>query len=247
MNVYIKSMDGFPLEDWGCSALLGFKANGANVILFEEIEEVPLNRNVLLVSSIDDTKSWFKRMGWIENPEMDTIPMELNDDKFLNRHVEYSTLKEVREYTNFPVFVKPRTLKQFDAGVIDNNLQLLWLSDLPNDTPCLISEVLDIISEYRCYILEGKCVGVYNYLGDVFKFPDPGFINECIKKYESAPSAYALDIGITSDWNFKGECNKNVVIECNDFWSLGNYGLSPKLYSRGLMLRWRELLDLNKI
>ncbi len=92
-----------------------------------------------------------------------------------------------------------------------------------------------------------KCVGVYNYLGDVFKFPDPGFINECIKQYESAPSAYALDIGITSDCNFKGECNKNVVIECNDFWSLGNYGLSPKLYSRGLMLRWRELLDLNKI
>lgn len=246
MNVYIKSLNGFPIYDMGVTALQGFRENGTNVILYEDLDEVPLNRYTLLVTTIDETQEWFRRMGWIENPELDTIPQELNTIDCLQREIKYSTLGEVRKITEFPVFVKPVNLKQFNAGVISNIHQIGWIEEhLKDDVPVIISEVKNIISEYRCYVIDGKCVGIYNYLGDIFEFPNPTAINYMISIFKSAPVAYSLDVGIVEDP--KEDENYTILIECNDFWSLGNYGLSPKLYCRGLMLRWRELLELNKI
>ncbi len=242
MTVYIKSLNGFPVFDMGMSALFGFRQNGTNVVLYEDLDEVPLNRYTLLVSSIEETQEWFRRMKWIENPEISTIPSELSTDMFLGRDIKYKDMKYVRslQEDSFPIFVKPERLKQFNAGVIHNIHQLGWIEpNLPDNTKCIISDAIDIVSEYRCYIIDGKCEGIYHYRGDIFQFPNPKFINECIKSYKSAPKAYSLDVGICEGYT--------IVIECNDFWSLGNYGLSPKLYCRGLMIRWRELLQLNKI
>lgn len=248
MTVYIKSLNGFPVFDMGMSALFGFKQNGTNIVLYEDLDEVPLNRNTLLVSSIEETKEWFRRMNWIENPEIPTIPHELSNFEYVGREIRYRDMKYVRslQEDSFPIFVKPVNLKQFNAGVINNIHQIGWIEpNLPDDTPCITSEVIEILSEYRCYIIDGKCEGIYHYLGDIFQFPDSEFILKCIKDFKSAPKAYSLDIGITSYQMKRGK--QNIVIECNDFWSLGNYGLSPKLYCRGLMIRWRELLQLNKI
>ena len=243
MNVYIKSLNNFPLFDMGVAALQGFRANGTNVFLYEDLDEVPLNRHTLLVTSIEETKEWFKRMDWIEDPELDTIPKELNLLGFLKRNIKETTLLEVRnmDECNFPIFIKPLSLKQFNAGVISNIHQIGWIEEsLKDETPIIISEVLDIVSEYRCYIIDGVCQGIYHYLGDIFKFPNEDFIKLAVNTFKTAPIAYSLDVGITKN-------NQTVLIECNDFWSLGNYGLSPKLYCRGLMMRWRQLLELNKL
>ena len=59
MNVYIKALNNFPLFDMGVAALQGFRANGTNVFLYEDLDEVPLNRHTLLVTSIEETKEWF--------------------------------------------------------------------------------------------------------------------------------------------------------------------------------------------
>lgn len=243
MNVYIKALNNFPIFDMGVTALQGFRANGTNVFLYEDLDEVPLNKHTLLVTSIDETKEWFRRMDWIENPELDTIPKELNSFSFLKRNIKETTLLEIRNMheCNFPIFIKPLNLKQFNAGVISNIHQIGWIEEsLKNETPIIMSEVLDIISEYRCYIIDGVCQGIYHYLGDIFKFPNENFIKLAVNTFKTAPIAYSLDVGITKD-------NQTVLIECNDFWSLGNYGLSPKLYCRGLMMRWRQLLELNKL
>lgn len=247
MNVYIKSLNGFPLFDMGVTALQGFRANGTNVILYEDLDEVPLNRYTLLVTSIEETQEWFRRMKWYEHPELETIPIELDTIDCTQRKIKFTTLKEVRDMKEgFPIFVKPINLKQFNAGIIHNIHQIEWIeSHLPDKTPIIISEVKNIISEYRCYVIEGKCVGIYNYLGDIYEFPNPNIIELMINRFKSAPVAYSLDVGIVEDP--KEDENYTILIECNDFWSLGNYGLSPKLYCRGLMLRWRQLLELNKI
>ena len=94
MNVYIKSLNNFPLFDMGVTALQGFRENGTNVFLYEDLDEVPLNRYTLLVTSIEETKEWFRRMEWLESPELDTIPKELNLFGFLKRYTKESTLLE---------------------------------------------------------------------------------------------------------------------------------------------------------
>ena len=59
--------------------------------------------------------------------------------------------------------------------------------------------------------------------------------DSAIAEYEDAPAGYSIDFGITDD-------NRTLLIECNDGWSLGNYGLEPSKYCRLLGKRWHELM-----
>ena len=55
-----------------------------------------------------------------------------------------------------------------------------------------------------------------------------------MKAYKSAPRAYVLDFGATSD----GETR---LVEANDAYALGHYGLASVLYARLIDARWEEL------
>lgn len=82
---------------------------------------------------------------------------------------------------------------------------------------CQVSTVLDeIISEWRVFVYKGKGVGVENYSGDPFKFPNVDRINKFIEAFKSAPEAYTLDVAVTEGGTW--------VIECHDFFSCGLYG-----------------------
>lgn len=48
------------------------------------------------------------------------------------------------------------------------------------------------------------------------------------------PAGCALDFGVTED-------GRTLLIEMNDGYSLGFYGLEPALYARVLAARWAEL------
>jgi len=37
-----------------------------------------------------------------------------------------------------------------------------------------------------------------------------------------------------------GEQMPAILVECNDFYSIGNYGLFPKKYAEMLIARWKE-------
>ncbi len=51
----------------------------------------------------------------------------------------------------------------------------------------------------------------------------------------AGPSCYALDVGIIG--------SVTALVEINDFYSIGNYGLGPKEYVEMLMLRWSQLTN----
>lgn len=63
---------------------------------------------------------------------------------------------------------------------------------------------------------------------------DTIFINFCVKDFEGAPKAYALDFGVTKD-------GETILVEVNNTCSIGSYGLEPVLYARFLSARWVEL------
>lgn len=82
-----------------------------------------------------------------------------------------------------------------------------------------ISDIIDIDSEWRCFVYKNKLVGLQNYSGDFCRFPSVSLINSMIEEYKSAPIAYTLDVGI-------GGIKGTFIIEVHDFFSCGLYGFS---------------------
>ena len=59
-------------------------------------------------------------------------------------------------------------------------------------------------------------------------------LNSAVKAFPNMPAGCALDFGVTED-------GRTLLIEMNDGYSLGTYGLEATLYARLLTARWAEL------
>lgn len=83
-----------------------------------------------------------------------------------------------------------------------------------------LSECINIVSEYRCFVYNNDLKGIQYYSGDFTKFPNVDRIYEMIDVFsDSAPQAYTLDIAITDK-------KETVVIEVHEFYSCGLYGFN---------------------
>lgn len=65
--------------------------------------------------------------------------------------------------------------------------------------------------------------------------PDTGTVRAAVAAYAEAPVAYSLDFGVTAD-------GRTLLVEANDAFALGAYGLEPVVYARMLEDRWLELV-----
>ena len=63
---------------------------------------------------------------------------------------------------------------------------------------------------------------------------DPQVIENAIAAYHSAPAGYAADFGVT-------DTGETLLIEVNDGYSIGSYGLFPADYARLLSSRWAQI------
>lgn len=238
-KVYIQSLNGFPISDWATYAYLGFKGGGTDVILFEDIEEVPASKWHIVVADIETTNKYFERIGL--PPKMSlNIPEELED--FTGRSIFRCSMGDFRKDNDkdlwkYPLFMKPDgKSKEFVGGVLEDSAMFKrHMSEIPDSTPIMVSNVVKFITEYRVYVCQGEILGVYWYLGDFLKFPDGETIKAGVAAYKDAPAGYAMDFGVLDN-------GLTVLVECNDGWSLGNYGLEPSKYSRLLARRWHELM-----
>lgn len=238
-KIYIISKNNFPSTDWALWALLGFKEKSADIVLFEDIMDVPLSNNIILVADIDYTHTYLTRMG-IEPPKALNIPNELIS--YAKRTIRYMTMGEFKKDTQLPVFIKGNNLAKefstiFSAGVITKESSRRdFFNGVPDTFPVLVSDYVDIVSEWRGYVIDGKLMGIKHYLGDIRLFPDIKIVDEAINMYTTAPIGYSIDFGITAG-------GETILIECNDGYSLGNYGLDPSIYSLLLAKRWRQIIQ----
>lgn len=60
-------------------------------------------------------------------------------------------------------------------------------------------------------------------------------IESAVKDFAGAPAGYAADFGVTGD-------GRTLLVEINDGYSLGCYGLQHNLYAQLLSARWAELV-----
>lgn len=237
-RVYIQALNGWPIDDWAVSAYMGFKEKQMDIYFFEHIDEVPVSPFNVVVAFIEDTNKYLEKLG-LEPKLALNIPDELKE--YAGRKTWTGILADLtRERIQLPVFVKPgRKSKEFIAGVITKKETFFVFKDLPDDTPMFFSKVVNFISEYRGYVIDGQLKGLKHYMGDFRIYPDVKIIDAAIAAYKSAPVGYSIDFGVTD----KGA---TLLIECNDGWSLGNYGLNHTTYATLLLKRWIEMTKITK-
>ncbi|CAK0776520.1 hypothetical protein CCP4SC76_6160002 [Gammaproteobacteria bacterium] len=112
----------------------------------------------------------------------------------------------------------------------------LHAAGLDPDTLVICSDVVDMVSEYRVYVTKGEIIGCKQYWGDFRKFPDFSVIDQAIATFKDHPAWYAIDFAVT-------QTGVTMLIEINDGFAIGCYGLNSMLYSGLLEARWEQLVE----
>jgi len=156
-----------------------------------------------------------------------------------NRISETITLKEAhkRVKNGETLFIKPFDIKLF-TGLILDGCQYSCLENLPEDTKVMAYKPFESVikSEWRLYINRNNIIDSRNYSGDFKIPPNYEYALEIVKENLNIfPDAYTIDIGIL-------ENGENVVVEFNDMWAIGNYGMDNYEYLKLLKLRYFEII-----
>ena len=232
MKVYIHSKNNIPHNYNFMNAFQGFSEMGFEIKLFCDNEELSdSKREDIVVGYVETVRSRLNYFG-ITTPEID-YPDELK--KYLGRKIWKTKMNEINNNPdNWNVFVKPLEDKQFTGVVVRSPKDLIGcgIQGVNQDVYC--SELVDFEAEWRCFVRYGKIIDVRPYKGDWRKHFDHNVIENAIRDYHSAPNGYAADFGITKD-------GRTLLIEINDGYSLGCYGLLYINYAKLLSARWAQL------
>ena len=229
--------DGLPVNHNIFAAFEGFNYYNADLLPVVSSFEIAVKFDALtvddiVVGNIDFVESALRLLK-LPVPQPDYYPKQL--EWFLGRKIWKGELSELDGMTQYPFFVKPQTHKIFDGMVVKNRTDKDKVWFVPRGADVWFLECVDFISEYRIFVSEGKILGAKNYLGDWSVAPNKKLIENAIERYSFSPISYSLDVGITPDGNTR-------LVEVNDFYALGNYGLDPRLYAEGIKNRWDEMV-----
>jgi hypothetical protein len=234
--IYIQSNNERTIaHHFDCSCALYGAIDSAQDFRLTTFDEVAsgkfdmLIRRNLFVGSVEFMREVFKRVG------KDDVRVPKNS----NREGEIITLNEAHKIImgGKKLFIKPVDIKLFTGLVLDGCIYSC-LENLPGDTKVMAYKPFEspIESEWRVYVHNNKIVDSRNYSGDFKVSPDYSYVESVIvDNKNSFPVAYTTDIGIL-------ENGENVVIEFNDMWAIGNYGLPNDLYLRLLRDRYFEII-----
>lgn len=240
MNVLIRGKD-FPASEDEALAFFGFEELDAEITLhnnFLMLSKEELSKYDVCVSCVNDIQHILFKFG-VKNYDIPCYPKKLK--KFLKREVVISKLKVILPRMPKDRFIKPVRPKRFQAFITDSTYNPetpTLLMNLSDDELVYVSHIVKFESEWRVYVRENRIQNVCYYKGDPTIFPDPITIRRMISSWEG-PCCYGLDVGVSLSTGYQS----TLLVEVNDFYSLGNYGLFPRDYAEMLYLRWRELLD----
>lgn len=174
-------------------------------------------KNEIPVGSVEFVSQYLKE---VHNKEVKpiNIPNELMSHEFLKRYAKYLKGGDVIPKDKF-------------VKVADRFKQQVYISkeeEIAKEN-VLVSDVIDINSEWRIFISNQEIRGIKQYSGSFFASPPSyDFIKSCIEAYKSQPKVYTLDIGKNNEGEF--------VIEVHDFFSCSTYGFNslslPTMFSQ---------------
>lgn len=240
MRAFLQSRD----SDYGLepcnhnifNAYCGLRDMGFECVRFkslEDLEDHHHHRDEIIVGGVGMIRKRLQKFDIV--PPMVDYPAELSP--YLGRIILESKLSAVVNNPDlWPIFIKSKEQKLLTGKVISSTKDLVGIGFQEEDIDIYRSAVIDFVSEYRVFVRYGEILDMKHYWGDPLILPDPKVIQNAIKDYTSAPDAYGIDFGVTKD-------GKTLLIEVNDAWALGCYGLESHTYAKFLLTRWAQLTD----
>lgn len=239
--IQLNERSNFSDEEWEVANTIGF----AKVTPFYKKHlmqgKIKIKKGDFIMGDIQVMLNAMKQLGIVYS--YNDYPECLK--QYLHREIWESTMGEVRKRLfddlNGEVelglnwFIKPKDrLKRFTGFVLETIDDLYKCAGAGNQTKLWCSEPVRFLSEYRCPVINGKVMGMYAAAGKDGPLPDMYVVQQMAKDFVGAPSAYALDVGVLSS-------GETALIEVNDGFSLGRYGIPADVYTQLLQTRWEEL------
>jgi len=215
-------------------ALYGALDNAQDIRLtsFEEVQSGKFDmliRNNLFVGSVEFMTEVFKRIDKVVhsmNPSQSHIIAKISDVKPIISEGEKLFIKSVGS--------------KVISGLVYDTMTLSNLDKYPQDTEIYVSLPFKnkIITEWRCYVRNKTIIDARNYSGDFSVTPDFNYAENIVANNKDYPSAYTIDIALMDN-------GKTEVIEYNDMWAIGNYGIDNTDYYKLLRERYFEIVRCN--
>lgn len=217
--------------DFCYSAKLGAEAEGIKIIPFVNYIKIPYSVNAIVVGCVESCVGWLM-FNEIKIPQAIDL---LGFDRYLGRNVR---VVDISDLDVFPIFIKPTTQIKAFTGFVCHSKEEIKLLTYDYVGEVYAQEVLNVKSEYRLYVSEGEIIGMKHYSGNPLIFPNRYFIEECLKFAKSIlmQVSFTLDFGVTVN-------GRTFLIEANDGWAIGNYGLHPYDYFDFVRKRWLQITN----
>jgi hypothetical protein len=125
--------------------------------------------------------------------------------------------------------------------------QMLWyvLEEFGPSVQVVVSEVVDIVTEYRVYCIKGEVVGISYYAGEERRPLDESIVKEAAKvHYENEKlDGCGLDFAVIKKTVDCVDTYLTTLIEVNDGYSIGFYeGVPENRYVDLLIARWQQMM-----
>ena len=229
------------------NAMYGFRELGAEIVPYHTIDEIynDVDKDDIVLDYIDQCNTIFGKFG--VEPHIPDYPDRMKP--FLGRKIWKDTIDSIasnEEKWSAGFFVKPIRDKAFTGKIISSIADLVGCGNSTENYEVLVSEPLDILAEWRGFITYDKLVDLrpYGMLLDrtrkSYLYHYDGLIiqkmMEIFCEWEDRPAACSMDICYTKD-------GRTLLVEFNDAYSLGAYGLPSITYAKLISARWAQLLN----
>jgi len=239
-KVYVQTKNGLAINVDIQNAIDGFEYLGYEIKQYTKEDLYAgkydhLFSKYVFVGSIDCMLWIFKKAG------KNFIDLDYPKEMFqlISRKIVVKTKKEFIDQfkiDNEPKFIKPVQTKVFDGIIFGAIHQESYLHDVNDNELLYVSDLINILSEYRIYVHNGQMIYSANYAGDFWKTPSYALTQMYLSSWENKPVAFAIDVALLS--NYKTE-----IIEISDFWAIGGYGLYSEDYAEMLRDRYWEIIN----
>ena len=184
------------------------------------------------IGTLEYVRTWLKKYKGIEEMKPIEVPEILREEKYLGRSYDIVSFEDL-ELKGYKFIKDIDKLKQFsftgDLGNLDKNDESIFISQ-----NYLISNVVDIMSEYRVFVSDMSIKAIQFYDGDCTVFPNVSLLREMVGKYylvQDRPKSYTMDIAILKN-------GRTIILEVHPVVSVGTYGYSEyallDMYKNGI-------------
>ena len=229
------------------NAMYGFIELGAEIIPYHTIDEIynQVEKEDIVLDYIDQCNTIFNKFD--VHPHLDDYPEMMK--RFMGRKIWKDTINSIasdESKWSAGYFVKPVRSKAFTGKIINSISDLVGCGNAYEDYEVIVSDPIDIKAEWRCFVRYDRLLDVRpygalshsDYDGYLYHYDGKALTEmlEAFKSWPERPAACSMDICVTKD-------GKTLLVEMNDAYALGCYGLPSLIYAKFISARWSQLLE----